>query len=313
MYLCTDKRYVEMIKFIKTYTLPIAIIIGGVFYKLFLPLGFLMPYLIFIVLLLGFCKVSVKDLHLSKTHIILLLIQIIGSISLYYLLLPLGKILAEGIMICVMCPTAAASTVLTQKLNGDSSSVSSYLLLSNLAVSLVVPLFFPHIAESTSNLGFWTACLSILSKIFPLLILPFIIAEFSRYRMKKLHSFLLKYNSSAFYLWALNLSILTAITTYSLLNEPASKYLEFELGIGAFIVCVIQFLLGKYVGKPSNDNIALGQSLGQKNTILAIWVTQLYLNPLAALAPGTYVIWQNVFNAWQITRKEKGKRPTFLD
>jgi BASS family bile acid:Na+ symporter len=51
--------------------------------------------------------------------------------------------------------------------------------------------------------------------------------------------------------------------------------------------------------------IAGGQGMGQKNTILAIWLTQTYLNPIASLGPGMYVIWQNVVNSWQIWKKKR--------
>ena len=39
------------------------------------------------------------------------------------------------------------------------------------------------------------------------------------------------------------------------------------------------------------------------HTILIIWGT--FLNPLAAVAPGAYVVWQNLVNGWQLWYKEK--------
>ena len=53
------------------------------------------------------------------------------------------------------------------------------------------------------------------------------------------------------------------------------------------------------------DSISAGQALGQKNTIVGIWLTITFLNPLAAVAPGAYVLWQNVVNAWQLWYKRK--------
>jgi len=40
--------------------------------------------------------------------------------------------------------------------------------------------------------------------------------------------------------------------------------------------------------------------LGQKNTILAIWMAQMYLNPISSIAPGAYVLWQNIINSYQV-------------
>ena len=34
--------------------------------------------------------------------------------------------------------------------------------------------------------------------------------------------------------------------------------------------------------------------LGQKNTVLAIWMAYTYLNPLSSVGPGSYVLWQNI-------------------
>ena len=50
------------------------------------------------------------------------------------------------------------------------------------------------------------------------------------------------------------------------------------------------------------DRISGGQALGQKNTGFAIWMSFAFLNPLAAVGPGSYVLWQNLFNSWQLWR-----------
>jgi BASS family bile acid:Na+ symporter len=51
--------------------------------------------------------------------------------------------------------------------------------------------------------------------------------------------------------------------------------------------------------------VAGGQGLGQKNTVLAIWMAQTFLNPISSIAPGAYVLWQNMFNSWQVWRARK--------
>ena len=58
--------------------------------------------------------------------------------------------------------------------------------------------------------------------------------------------------------------------------------------------------MGKIVGKPYNQLIAGGQSLGQKNTIFAIWLANNYFNPVVAVGAGAYIIWQTIFNSIQI-------------
>ena len=63
--------------------------------------------------------------------------------------------------------------------------------------------------------------------------------------------------------------------------------------------------MGKAVGHAYGDSVSAGQALGQKNTVVGIWIALTFLDPLSALAPGAYVIWQNLVNAWQIWYKEK--------
>ena len=71
------------------------------------------------------------------------------------------------------------------------------------------------------------------------------------------------------------------------------------------VVAVVLFSLGNSLGRPYGENISGGQALGQKNTVVAIWLTVTFLNPLAAVGPGAYVIWQNMINSWQLWYKEK--------
>ena len=51
--------------------------------------------------------------------------------------------------------------------------------------------------------------------------------------------------------------------------------------------------IGRYYGDP----VSSGQGLGQKNTILAVWMAQTYLHPLTAIAPSGYILWQNMINS----------------
>ena len=87
-----------MLKFLKNWTLPIAMLVGAVGYPLFITLSFLTPYLIFTMLLLTFCKVSPRDLKPKPLHMWLLLIQIGGALAAYLLLYRFDKIVAEGVI-----------------------------------------------------------------------------------------------------------------------------------------------------------------------------------------------------------------------
>ena len=244
-----------MLKFLKNWTLPIAMLVGAVGYPVFISFSFLTPILIFTMLLLTFCKVSPRDLKPKPLHLWLLLIQIFGSLIVYLLLYRFNKIVAEGAMVCVICPTATAAAVITSKLGGSAASLTTYTLIANIGAAIAVPILFPLI--------------------------------------------------EAFYLWGISLAIVTAQTLYSLINDPADGLTEIMIAVVALIACCLQFFLGKTLGSIYNDRISGGQALGQKNTILAIWMAHTYLNPLSAVGPGSYVLWQNIINSWQLWKKRK--------
>ena len=293
-----------MIKFFKDWTLPIAMLFGCLTYPWLIKLYPITPYLIFIMLLLTFCKVSPRQLKPRLWHLWLMLIQFGGALAVYFLLAGYNKVLAQGAMVCIICPTATAAAVITAKLGGNAASVTTYTLIANVGAAIAVPIFFPLI-ESHAHLGFIDAFLVMLSKIFPLLICPFRVALLLRSFLPKVQQKLLSWYELAFYLWAASLAILTAKSLDSILSYRGDGNTEILIAIAALIICCLQFFLGKQIGGAYNDRISGGQSLGQKNTILAIWMALTYLNPLSAIGPGSYVLWQNIVNSWQLWKKRR--------
>ena len=94
-------------------------------------------------------------------------------------------------------------------------------------------------------------------------------------------------------------------TTEFVMNDDAALYVEIELAAIALVLCIAQFALGRYLGALSGDTVAGAQSVGQKNTILAIWMSLNFLNPTSSIAPTAYIVWQNLVNSYQIWKKGK--------
>lgn len=310
-----------MFQFIKNWTLPLAMLVGVLAYCGFtnIPLlievkpyclkivSYLTPSLIFAQLLLTFCKVDTSDLLPKVWHVWLLLFQIIGCFVVVAVieLVPMPMLwreAGEGVMVCLICPTATAAAVVTGKLGGNAASLTTYTLFSNLAAALVVPLLFP-LVEPHSDLTFAVAFLRILGKVFPLLLCPFILSVILRRYFKNVHTCLLGMKDAAFYLWAIALSIVMAQTCKSVIDGDATLFDKMAIALGALLICCIQFAFGKIIGGYYGGRISGGQALGQKNTVLAIWMAVTYLNPLSAIAPGSYVVWQNTINSWQLWKK----------
>ena len=269
----------------------------------------LTPLLIFAQLLLTFCKVEVRDLKPKRWHGWLILFQLLVCLLMALLLVycPMNLVyheVFEAAMVCLICPTATAAAVITGKLGGNASSLTTYTLLSNLLAAVTVPLVFPWV-EPHADVSFLTAFLKILSKVFPLLLCPFLLAWFLRVFVPRLHAWLLGFHDAAFYLWGVALAIVSGQTVRSLVNSTAPVSVEWLIALAGLVTCCLQFYLGKRIGGHYKERISGGQALGQKNTVLAIWMAYTYLNPLASVGPGSYVLWQNIINSWQLWKKRK--------
>jgi len=314
-----------MLRFIKNWTLPIAMLIGTLAYLVFAKWSFLAPakpyvnsfvsiitpWLIFAQLLLTFCKIDWKELKPKRWHLWLLMIQGFSCALTAGVLLcvPMGELSKgfwEGMMVCFICPTATAAAVITGKLGGNAATLTTYTLLSNLLGAVMVPLVFP-LVEPHEGLTFWSAFFRILSKVFPLLLAPFFVALFLKHYVRNVHRWLMEHSGMAFYIWAFALALVMGQTARSLINSDLSAWL---VALGGLFTCAVQFLLGKRIGSVYHDRISAGQALGQKNTVLAIWMASAYLHPLATIAPGSYVLWQNIVNSYQLWKKRKKENLT---
>ena len=314
-----------MLKFIKDWTLPLAMLTGTLAYLVFAkwsllaPLkpavngfvSFITPWLIFAQLLLTFCKIEIRELKPKRCHLWLLLIQacscaLAAGVLLY---IPMGELsvgIWQGMMVSLICPTATAAAVITGKLGGNAATLTTYTLFSNLLGAVMVPLVFP-LVEPHEGLTFWNAFFRILSKVFPLLLSPLFVALFLKYYVKNVLRWLMEHSGMAFYIWAFALALVMGQTARSLINSDITAWL---VALGGLFTCVVQFFFGKRIGSIYNDRISAGQALGQKNTVLAIWMASAYLHPLATIAPGSYVLWQNIINSYQLWKKRKRENLT---
>ena len=283
--------------------LPLAMLTGALSYRLVGYISFLTPYLIFTMLLLTFCKLSPREMRLHPLHKWLLLIQLVGCVVVYGLVYLYDPVVAQGALICVLAPTATSAAVITGMLGGSVAFLTNYVLLCNIRVAIMAPVLFSFMG-SQSEMPFFESFLFICRQVGPLLILPLVFAWSLRAFLPKLHARILSVHKLSFYLWAVALTIVTGSTVRFLVEQQDPDYtVEIGLAVVSLVICVGQFLLGRRLGKTYGDPVSSGQGLGQKNTILAIWMAQVYLNPIASIAPAAYVLWQNSINSYQLWLK----------
>ncbi|MGN0219718.1 MAG: transporter, partial [Muribaculaceae bacterium] len=84
---------------IKPWMLPIAMLGGILFHDFIDKIQFLSPYLIFVMLLITYCRVRPKEFKVTSLSWGLLSVQIGAAIASYLLLAPVNIDLAQGTMI----------------------------------------------------------------------------------------------------------------------------------------------------------------------------------------------------------------------
>lgn len=305
-----SKKVLFMSPKAKTYMLPTAMISGSLCGYLFPDFTaywatLLAPLLIFAMLLVTYCKIYVSELRIKPLHIGLLAIQIGGGLIVFGALYFWDPIIAEGTFICIFCPTATAAPVITGMLGGRVSTLVSYSLLSNMAVALLSPVIFSFMGLH-AEISFVDSFITICSKVLPLLILPLGIALILQHYFPRAYLTLHNRQSISFYMWAISLFLVVGKAVTFIIEQGREAIpLEIAIAFLSLVVCVGQFYLGRKIGGKYNDKIAGAQGLGQKNTVLAIWLALTYLSPITSIGPASYIIWQNSINSFQLYLKEK--------
>ena len=309
-------------KFLRDWALIIGMVLGASLYLVYHAIPSLhpagpvleaiikevQPMLLFAMLFLSFIKIEPHQMRPHKWMVWLLLFQCVLFVGLALLLrffpsLPL-RYGIESAMLCLICPTATACAVVTGKLGGNMAGVVTYTVLINLAVAVLVPLMVPLI-HPMEGLSFSEAFLRILAKVFPLLILPCLSAWLVRYLLPKVHAWLLRFTDLAFYIWAVSLTLAILMSTRAIVQNDSGVAVLWEIGIASLLACILQFWVGRRIGKRYRCPISAGQALGQKNTVFGIWMGYTFLTPVISVAGGFYSIWHNVYNTWQMYRKRK--------
>lgn len=266
----------KMRKFFDANALWLSMLIGALLYPWLLPLKPLLPWLIFFMLFFTFCKVNPLDLRLHKWHWVVLAAQMILSFGSYagVSYLTNDPILAQGIMICFIMPTATAAPIIAGKMGGSIQNLTTFTLLSNFATAIIVPATFPLINDQLQMTNyqfaeqFWPAFVLILSRVAPLLLVPFFSAwlvriGFNYYYRRKYASlpcgegkggvpeFVLpkKLALIPFYLWVASIIVLSATVTQTVITNYQSQMTNMLILLAcSFFACLLQFGLGKWIG-----------------------------------------------------------------
>jgi BASS family bile acid:Na+ symporter len=267
---------------------------------------------VFLTLWVTFCKVDFHQMRPHRWHIGVLVAQLLlvaANIGIIFLVEAdvEQKLLWEAMLTCIIGPAASASPVVTGKLGGNISTMTTYVLISSLASALLIPLVFPML-EQAIKVSFIEAFLIILQKVSIVLLLPLVLGWLMQHYVKGICAKIAAMPNLSFYFWAISLSITTGITVKNIMHSTASLTLLLLIAATTFVLCWVQFGIGRAIGHHLGEEVNAGQALFQKNTALSIWVAYMYLHPVASVGAGCYVLWQNIINSlelWQYRKKGK--------
>lgn len=313
----------QVIRFLKDWTLPVAIATGVITYLIFALTpaldGFarmadpvfeqLFPTFMFLVLFVTFCKVDYRKLRLVAWHwwvgaFQVLTVAAVVAVIVAFRLTGSSLILAEAILTCIIGPCASAAAVVTQKLGGNLESMTTYTFFSNIITALLVPVCFP-IIDKGADIHFVQAFAIILYKVFAVLVVPMILAYVVKHYAKRLCRRITGVKDLSYYLWGGSLLIVSGTTMKNILHAQTSVAFLLLIAAGSLLLCVFQFGCGRWIGGHFQEKVNAGQALGQKNTAFAIWIASTYLSPLSSVGPGCYILWQNIINSWEIWDVQK--------
>ncbi len=313
-----ERQEARLLRFLKDWTLPVAMAVGTVVYLLFAftpqldgageffgpIISDIFPLFMFLILFVTFCKVDFRRLRPVGWHLwvgafqVAFVIMVVAAVLTFHIQ---GEnlILLEALLTCIIGPCAAAAAVVTAKLGGDLEEMTTYTFLSNLLTAVMVPVCFPLIDPSVS-MGFWHAFFLILYKVCLVLVVPMLLAYVVKHFMHSLHQWVVGVKDLSFYLWGFSLTIVTGTTVKNIVHADTTVAFLVVIALSGLMVCLLQFAVGRYVGHFFHRTQEAGLALGQKNTVFAIWIAYTYLNPISSVGPGCYILWQNVINSIEL-------------
>lgn len=301
----------------KQYLLPVAMAAGAGLYTLFacVPqldsvarrapgvVNVLFPITLFITLFITFARVDFRRMRLRPWHLHLLLAQAI-LVALLVMAIrmttsPSIRIVLESVLTCAIAPCAAAAPVVAGQLGGDLASMTTHLLLASLFCALAIPAVFP-LVEPAAGVPFHVAALAILRRLSIVMLLPLLGGWMVRRWAHGLHAWIARHPQLSYYTWCLSLMMISGLTLRNIVHAHFPSPAVWCIALGSLLVCLLHYATGHAIGRHTQEMINVRQGAFQKNTALAIYISALYLHPVASIGAGCYVLWQNIVNAYEL-------------
>lgn len=296
----------KLIRVFKDYALFWAMTLGAIFYPWLWKWAPLCTYTLFVMLLLSYTKITPSELKFSRTHGIMFVLQWVLGILSYIVIEPFDPLIAIGVALLILTPTATAASVITGMLGGNIAFVTTYMIASNIAIALIGPVLISAVHQGIEG-SYWSMVLAIFSQVSALLVLPLVIVWTLRYALPKAHDKVAKLSSWTFWVWAFNIMLLmaNAVHTFVVSEQLTIRYTSLLMLITTIITLALYYLGGRCASWTDEYVVNGRQTFGQKNTVFSIWLAITFLDPEIAFFPTLYMITQNIINSLELGAYKK--------
>ncbi len=263
----------------------------------------LIQYSLLIMLFFAFLGVGFRRDLWHRNHFRVLAINLVLPVVLFFLFRLINRDLALAVFVISMAPTAAGAPVIADLLRSKVAFVTGSVLLTSPLVAIVLPLLLPGLLPVEGKLSVGEILLPVALLIF----IPLVISQSIRRFLPRLAITLLPYRKVAFYLFLFNVFLGCARASQFIRYEnQTATYLLPLMGLATGLLCLLQFQLGERISG-GHLPVACSLALGRKNTMFGLWVALTFVGPVAAMGPIFYIIFQNMYNSWQMHQMERGK------
>jgi BASS family bile acid:Na+ symporter len=283
---------------IRVAALLLAIVLGSLLPQMHV-LSWCIRWLIIAMLFIVFLEARLWHQAFQRRHGLLLLANIaMGIVAWSVGWLVGGRDVALAAFFTGISPTATAAPVVIGLLRGRVEYTATAFMLTNLVIAGLMPFLLPVVLGHPTPAIFARISGSVCLVIF----MPMLVA----WTIRALHARAAEWpshlRSVSFGIWVVAIFLLTADASNFLHTQAvASHPVLFKIAAVTLLVCAANFSLGRLIGGRDLSR-ECSQSLGQKNTVFTIFLALTYGSPLIALGPTFYVIWHNLWNAWQLHR-----------
>jgi BASS family bile acid:Na+ symporter len=274
--------------------LPVIAIVIGILFPQAGSYSFLIKPLLMFILFFPFLELKVTAFYKSTLWIIIANIAL--AITAYLLLLPFNSDLAFVSFITAIAPTGISAPAVASFLALDVEYVTLSTILTNSVIALTLPFLIPLLTHQANSLSPREILLSVLG----LFLIPLAIAQTLKLLKPQLLKSAGKFKILSFYAWSVVLFVAGAKASHFILYESTTSLLTIAaIATVSLVICAANFGLGFLIGGKHFAKEA-SQSLGQKNTMLTVWVSLSFLQPVVALGPMFYILYHNLYNSYQL-------------